>query len=458
MRKALKLIGWLCLFCVVIIGGWFSVKILAPALKSPRASTPYLEFHLAPRSGSTVAFTPDGKQFLCTYYINGIDEIKRWNVSNGKELIPIQDGNIHLLTDNGQFYVTYDFVRNQNINQRETNQRLRRTSDQSIVTLLPNNTEERHLIKIIGGSRPFAIYFDFQSVRADQEYYSFNSTRRYFIWDIRKKRFVSDTPHTTKLYDYDDSDPKDIAFSSDGSKVLSLWPAYTREDDDKITTVTKNFVPWLVPNYKQKPKDVALRNEINGSITTLPLSEKFLPFDFGWVNPALSPDQRSFAAVGLNDSRNGGVTSEEGDGTIWCYDLARRQLVWKYYPGWGSSDSLHFSPDATMLAIGGADFDYRINGSGFLRIIDSKSGTLLHSYTEQTLWQQIRDRTRIAILKAIDNNSYLKSRFPDIFHAINFPPAPGNSGHVKHIAWSPDSKLLAASYEDGSVKIWHVKE
>jgi hypothetical protein len=37
-------------------------------------------------------------------------------------------------------------------------------------------------------------------------------------------------------------------------------------------------------------------------------------------------------------------------------------------------------------------------------------------------------------------------------------PAPGNSGPIKALSWSLDSKTLAASYEDGSVKIWRVKE
>jgi WD40 repeat protein len=462
MRKALKLIGWLCLFCVVIIGGWFSVKILAPSLKSPRASTPYLEFHLALRRVSTVAFTPDGKQFLCTYHPKGFDEIKRWNVSDGSALPPFVNRDIHLLSDDGRYYVAND-----DTNHLDANQLLYRVSDQKVVSSLPDNTKDRSLTRIIGGKHPFAIYYYCKMAPA-QDSNLFDLSRRYFIWDIETKHFISNKPHTMKLHDFSDNAFKDVAFSNDGTKVLSLWPTYTRtlpptyeqNRSEKTLTVTKSFIPWFDPIYRQKPKYASLLNEIDGSIIKLPLAEDSLPFYFGWVNPTLSSDQQFFAAVGLNFSYLRGGSTADGDGKIWCYDLAQRELKWKYYPGKVSSHFLRFSPNGAMLAIGGDDLDYRFQGSGFLCIIDTKTGKLLHSFTEQTIGQQIFDRTRVRVL---DNllyyyNSLTRNSFESNLSNPEFFPAPGNSGRIQDIAWSPDSKLLAASYEDGSVKIWRVKE
>ena len=461
MRILLKLIGWICIFCIVVIGSVFTINIIIPSLSAPRASAPYLSFHLKPRNIGNIAFAPDGKQFLCAYYVKRFGEIKRWNISDGQELSSIKSKPTSFISDlseDGRFYITS----NEPNNKKGVNLYLNRISDQTTISKLPLNKSIGNFPRIVGNP-PLAICRYAKKIpRKDLESNPLEVKRRHYVWNVSTKKFLQSNPPTITLFSLHDGTYFEGAYSTDGTKVLSLWPAYTREINGHNTTVVKSFIPWEYPE-KENPKEAWLLNEINGSITKLPFpgNQQFANsgyFNFGWGNSALSPDQRSFAAVGLNDSRNGSVTSEKGDGTIWCYDLAHRQLLWKYYSGRVSSDFLHFSPDATMLAIGGADFDYRINGSGFLRILDSKSGALLHSYTEQTLWQQIRDRTRIAVLKAIDNNSYLKSRFPDIFHAINFPPAPGNSGHVKHIAWSPDSKLLAASYEDGSVKIWRVKE
>jgi WD40 repeat protein len=464
-NKIIKIIGYCCLFCIVVISWIFISNILWPALAQPRATKPLLVFrppveydparlaNVFQYAVSSLTFTPDGKQLLGRYYADDQDQIKRWNVSDGKELTPIQNPRIRFLSDDGRFYVTYDLA-----NHEALHQVLHRISDQSAAAILPDDTKDRQLIKIIGGDHPVAVYFYSKRTPAkgEQKYADlFNLTRSYFFWDVEAKHFSTEAPHVTELYDYRQSNPMDVAFADDGSKVLSLWPTYTRTDDDKTVTVTKNFIPWFMPDYKQKPKEASLLNEINGNITTLPLPEKSLNFDFNWVNATLSANQKYFAAAGT--STTSGWILDGNDGTIWCYDLPNRQLKWKYPPGKDLPDMLRFSPDGTMLAAGGSNDDYRINGVGFLKVIDVKSGELIHSFTEQILWQQIRDRTRIAFLQLLDNNAHAKKRFPDILHAINFPPAPGNSGRIYSIAWSPDSKTLAAAYEDGSVKLWRVK-
>ena len=111
-NTAPKRIGWFCLLCVVIIGSWFSVKVLVPSLTAFRATTPYLTIHLKPNNRyAAIAFTPDGKQFLYAYHIDRNMGIKRWDVNSGKELPSIQCKNknqdISTLSDDGRYYVVY---------------------------------------------------------------------------------------------------------------------------------------------------------------------------------------------------------------------------------------------------------------------------------------------------------------------------------------------------------------
>jgi len=478
-NKIIKIIGYCCLLCIVVIGWIFVSNILLPALAQPRATKPLLVFHMPSKrifhsvlrptpeqphptkpitishvvqqEVGSLAFTPDGKQLLGRIYLG---QIKRWDVSSGKELTPIQSSRIKLVSDDGQFYVTYDFIKNQDINQRDANQRLHRTSDQSIVALLPNNTKDKHLIKIIGGTHPFAIYYSSEKTVDKFPTRSLGIKRRYYVWDIQTKQFISTTPHTTTLYDFEEYIP-DVAYSDDGLKVLSLWPTYTRTNGNKTITVTKNFIHWSYPDYHQEPKGALLLNELNGNTITLPFPEKTASFWFGWNSPALSKNQKYYATVSTNDSV--GWAQNGIDGTIWCYDLGLRSLKWKYYGDKQFPSLLLFSPDGTMLAFSGYDNNYRTNGAGFLNVVDVKTGKLLHRFTEQTLSEQIRDRTRIYALQKLWHYSIIRERFPRLSQAMQSPPAPGNSGPIKALSWSPNSKTLAASYKDGSVKVWRVK-
>ena len=427
-NTAPKRIGWFCLFCVSFVVGLFCIKIVWPSLSQPRFTQPFLEFHLMPQRVGSVAFTPDGSQLLCKYYLNGVDEIKRWNTSDGKEISSIKKAG-GFLSEDGPYYVA---------------------------PALPNNPKDTILVRVIGGEHPVAIYFFSKSTKAEEYADLFNLTRRYLFWDIETKHFLSNTPRTTKLYDFQETDPMDVAFSDDGSKVLSLWPTYTRTDNNKTITVTKNFIPWFEPNYRQKPKEASLLNEVNGEIISLPLPEESLPFDFGWRNFALSANQKYFAAASARNPT--GWALDGNDGTIWCYDLPNRNLKWRYPPRKNLPETLRFSPDGTMLAVSGSNYDYRYDGFGFLSVIDVSTGKFIHNYTEQTWWQQIQDRTQFAFLNLLNYNPSVRKLFRHIADSIAHSIPPGNSGRIESIVWSPDSKTLAASYYDGSVKIWRVKK
>jgi WD40 repeat protein len=231
------------------------------------------------------------------------------------------------------------------------------------------------------------------------------------------------------------------------------------------------------------PKEVHLLNELNGKTITLLLPKEytdvrsfkqgqylteadekyFLWFNFGWTYPASSPDQNLFASVAHDKLFE--------NGEIWCYDLPHRSLKWRYYRKEFTPNILTFSPDSKMLAAGGDSSGYyfkgiprldQLNGTGLLTVIDAKTGKLLRAFTQQTLWQQIHDRTLIAIaqLQGRPKPSEKKDGRHDNLHTYDydFAPPSDKSEHVELITWSPDSSLLAAAYEDGSVKIWRVKE
>jgi WD40 repeat protein len=251
------------------------------------------------------------------------------------------------------------------------------------------------------------------------------------------------------LYDSDGINPTNLAFSNDGTKALSLWPTYSASGIGRKINYTKHLAPFPGDAVQIKPKEAQLLNEINGKTIKLPFLHTDL-YDwnfFEWDKVALSQDQKFFAAASSNSN-----------GTIWCYDISNRQLKWKYSQEFTFPHMLMFSPDGTMIVVAGDNINYRPNGLGFLNVIDAKTGKLIHSYTEQTLNQQIRDRTGIYLLTKLSHVPFIQKRFQQkLFFAVN-SPAPENSGRIHDIAWSPDSKSLAASYEDGSVKIWRVKE
>jgi WD40 repeat protein len=471
-KKLLKYLGWFCLFCLLLIGKIFITEILLPARNQPPATKPLLKFrlpskrffdlafvptreqphptkpttisHLVQQVVSSLAFTPDGKQLLGLHYLNKDNEIKRWNIKGGTELPPIKYSNIRLLSDDGRFYVTSNFSKDQG-----SHLGLYRVSDQKFIAALPDVTQNTSLVKITAGANPVAIYCYVKKAIMDDPLDRPSFLKRgYSIWNIQTKRFISSTPYLTTLYGFDDTYPANVAFSNDDTKVLSLWPTYSANGIGRKIIYTKHLAPFPGDAIQIKPKEARLLNEINGKIIKLPFLRKN-SYDwnfFEWEKVALSRDQKYYAAA-----------SNNSNGIIWCYDISNRQLKWKYSQELTFPHMLMFSPYGTMIAVAGDNINYR-NGLSFLNVIDAKTGKLIHSYTEQTLNQQIRDRTGIYLLTKLSHVPFIQKHFQqELFFAVN-SPAPGNSGQIQDIAWSPDSKSLAASYEDGSVKIWHVKE
>lgn len=444
----LKRLSWGGVFCILLIAGWFIVKIIIPSLAATPPTTPAFRAQVTPWAGNQeIAFTPDGKQILDLYdnYLNQSNGIRRWDVQSGKELSPIKSReHFRLLSKSGLFYVTYDAIKT-----KSKNVRIYRISDQKQIGILPDGADQGNPVQLLG-TKPLIATFD---IRESPTRVNRSTERRFSIWDVPAKKFISTTPAATTFYDFDNSTTSNVAFSEDGTKVLSLWPVFTGTFRGKTTQSVENLDPW--PNsMNQTPKEAWLLNELNGNITKLPFPQKNHGFQFIWEKPALSKDGKLYASV--NSTNFGGFEFNGEDGTIWCYDLPHQSLLWKYYSNNQGPDKLMFSPDGTMLADGGYAYDYR-GTAGYLSVIDTHTGKLIHSFTEQTLWGQISDRTRNFITGKIYDIAFFKKRFGASMDKYYATQPPGNSGLPTSLAWSPDSKTLAASYADGSLKLWRVK-
>jgi WD40 repeat protein len=444
-----KRIGWFCLLCVVIIGGWFTVKILMPSLAATPATVPVWKIQVTPWGASQqVAFTPDGKQVFDLYdnYLYKAHGLKHWDVASGKELPPIKSQqDFVLLSKNGMYYTTAD-----NKEKRISNLRVYRISDQKQIAAIPDLSKRGNIVEILG-KKPLIVTFDIQKTDAKKKG---SIQRSYSFWDVENKHFLHPQPQQTTIYGNYSIRPIDVAFSDDGSKVLSLWPVFTQTDKDKPSQFVEGLEPWP-DSMNQKPKEAWLLNELNGKVIKLPFSKTTSGFQFTWDKPALSPDETVYASVSTTSFGAFGWNGE--DGTIWCYDLPHRTLRWKYFKSMQGPDNLVFSPDGAMLAVGGYDYGYS-GTAGYLSVIDTKTGNLIHDFTEQTLPQQISDRTRKFITDKAYNISFLKKRFGKSTERYYRDPPPGNSGLPVSLSWSPDSKMLAAAYADGSLKLWRVNE
>ena len=449
MKKAFKVIGWLCLICVVLIGGWFTVKILMPSLAATPATVPVWKVQVTPLEGNQqIAFTPNGKQVLDLNfnYRNKTNGLKRWDVATGKELLSVKSQeNFSLLSNNGLYYTTIDKAEKGN-----SQLRVYRISDQKQIAVVPNITNRGNIVQLLG-KKPLIVTFDIQNSDSKKKE---SIERSYSFWDVSTHSFIHPKPHQTKIFENYSIRPVDVAFSNDGAKALSLWPVFTQTYKGKTSQFVEGLEPWP-ESMNQKPKEAWLLNEIDGKIIKLPFSKSSSGFQFTWSKPTLSSDETLYASVSSSDS--GGFEWNGEDGTIWCYDLPHRSLRWKYYKSRQGPDKLLFSPDGTMLAVGGYSYGYS-GTAGYVSILDARTGKLIHGFTEQTLWGQISDRTRYFITGELYDIGFLKKRFGKGMEDYYRRKPPGNSGLPLSLAWSPDNKMLAAAYADGSLKLWRVKK
>ena len=350
MKKAFKVIGWLCLICVVLIGGWFTVKILMPSLAATPATVPVWKVQVTPLEGNQqIAFTPNGKQVLDLNfnYRNKTNGLKRWDVATGKELLSVKSQeNFSLLSNNGLYYTTIDKAEKGN-----SQLRVYRISDQKQIAVVPNITNRGNIVQLLG-KKPLIVTFDIQNSDSKKKE---SIERSYSFWDVSTHSFIHPKPHQTKIFENYSIRPVDVAFSNDGAKALSLWPVFTQTYKGKTSQFVEGLEPWP-ESMNQKPKEAWLLNEIDGKIIKLPFSKSSSGFQFTWSKPTLSSDETLYASVSSSDS--GGFEWNGEDGTIWCYDLPHRSLRWKYYKSRQGPDKLLFSPDGTMLAVGGYSYGY----------------------------------------------------------------------------------------------------
>ncbi|MBV9469028.1 MAG: hypothetical protein JOZ57_07255 [Abitibacteriaceae bacterium] len=168
-----------------------------------------------------------------------------------------------------------------------------------------------------------------------------------------------------------------------------------------------------------------------------------------WRFLTVSPDEHR-AAAALRESGLSFNLNDE-DGTVCLFSAKSGQLFWKQQRGLAPV-TLKFSPDSRILAVGyedynGVDDAFPFYLKGKLLLWDTRSGRLLADLGEQTPGQHWQERQR-----------RLRARL-GLAPVPPFAPMtllPGDSGAVTSLAFSPDSKRVAAGYEDGEIKIWRV--
>jgi len=455
-NTASKRIGWFCLFCVVYLCGWITFNIVAPSLKAPQPTEPVFKIRTGRYGSQHIAFSQDGKQLLCLYTktTTGGNSIRRWDTLTDKRLTPITSPEaLTALSKDGRFYATEDRANRQTLH-------FYRLSDQKLIGTLPFGATGETLVDIIG-HQPLAISIKYDTLPGERKS-DHIETSQYFIRDIRSGKLL--TPYSPIAKRQSDVIwGPGTAYTPNGPKVLSLYPIYIENVKEKNQQINKQLngfpVKPRVPIVKIK-----LFNRISGKQEILPFpQDQYHPnptfLNSSYQTPQLSDDGNLYAAVSFTSE--GSVSDDGQDGSIWCYDLAQKKLRWHYHHEEYFPLMLAFSPDGTMLAASGFDTTYRYN-MGFTYVVDTRTGKLIHIFTEQNWKDQVKDRMILAFhqmrYKIMDTiNFYRKNKLridDSYFHQF----APNDSGIPSALAWSPDSKTLAVSYVDGSVKIWQVKE
>ena len=443
-NTATKRIGWFCLFCVIYLCGWITFNVVAPSLKAPHPTRPIFKVRTGRFGSEQIAFSPKGTEILCLYNSKtGGNSIKRWNYQTAKRLPPITSPEeFYLLSRDGRYYATSNAFREFHIYD---------TSDRKQIVTFPTDGA----LKDITGEEPLAI-----SVRSKSYSYNKNnpytSTWRYYIRNIRTHQLLNPNSALNTRSIHDSLPDESTAISPDGFKIFSLIPAPTEEQ--------KNY-SWKARNQQTPALTKVKRiNRLTGETDMFPAPIKFLDPFSKYEHAQISNNNKLYAAISTHSDNHEKVHAING--TIWCYDLPHQKLRWKYFQQDHFPILLKFSPDGTMLAAGGHNDDVR-GVTGFVSIIDAKTGKLIHEYTEQTLRDQLNDRAKLAYFNGQKStfskiNFYLEKLHLNTLYSdhdtfVN-QLAPNDSGVPAAISWSPDSKTLAISYFFGDVKIWRVKE
>ena len=147
-----------------------------------------------------------------------------------------------------------------------------------------------------------------------------------------------------------------------------------------------------------------------------------------------------------------GIDKEESrqglNNTVCVWNFRTRKLLWTHHDPDFTPAVYKFSPDKTMLAIGGRDALSK-GAIGKLLVLDAKSGKLLQCLTEQSSldkFHQSRTDIQARVTDTITRRSTWIQQFP------------GDSGGVESLEFSPDSQKLAAVYDSGEIKMWRVPQ
>lgn len=180
-----------------------------------------------------------------------------------------------------------------------------------------------------------------------------------------------------------------------------------------------------------------------------------------WTPFVISPDRRFAVSAARMDPE--GYLHTAPEGLVFCWDFKSKRVLWTWREDTFAPKHFLFSPDGKTLAIRGRIFELgsSYQRQGRLLLFDPRDGRIKSTLREETSldnwnrqWTDRKtraDRTRTAWLEKI-----VKKAPPKTVTRQSF--APGDSGEITALQFSPDSKTLAAGYADGSIKLWRVPQ
>jgi len=254
----------------------------------------------------------------------------------------------------------------------------------------------------------------------------FETTHELWVWDVDTGRRITTyavrhPDDISSVHEY----PAKLTFSLDGKKLFSPEMRHQKRNRH---------------DHEGSPTgELQLRDVLSGQIITFNTSELYDDdTSSGWTCLTFPADKHIVAAIYKSRGSSNGYSYNDRDGTICAWDMRTKKLLWKNYDRNIHYDALQFSPNGRRLACGGHDYnaiDNMFSTKGKLSIIDVSTGQILSVLTEETSADRFEQVKQTQAAKWQARLAPKPARRGPRF-------APGDSGSIEALVWSPDSKKL----------------